>query len=130
MFFPPPSQTDRSTASLREPWSKRLVTWASRGHWRFAAVFTFVVFAAFSMLPVWTAWYFSPWEGNGELASFWTMLASVPRAASQVRVSELALEFYGPELVKLTVLLGVSIGAGRWLAGRSRAKAAPLDGPL
>jgi hypothetical protein len=89
--------------------------------WRFAVLFTLVVFSAFSLLPVWTASYFSSWEEVQVRASFWTMLASLPPAAEQVRARELVLG-YGPEVIKLVVLLGAGLGVGRWLAGRSRAR--------
>ena len=88
--------------------------------WRHAARFALVVFVVFSFLPVWTAWYFSSWEGNGELGSFWTMLASIPRAVERPGAGELVLDVYGPELVKLVVLVGVSLVIGRWWASRFR----------
>lgn len=94
------------------------MTRVSRQSWRYAALFTLVVFAVFSALPIWTAWYFSSWEGLGELASFWTMLASIPQAAEQVNTQKLILTFYGPEVVKLAVLLVMSLVRGRWWGGR------------
>jgi len=95
------------------------VTETTRRPWRFAFRFALIVFAVFSVLPVWTAWYFSSWEGLGVLASFWTMLISIPRAAEQVRASDMVFEFYGPEFVKLIGLVTVSLMVGRWLGGRA-----------
>ncbi len=94
------------------------MTKASQIAWRHAAWFALAVFALFSVLPVWSAWYFSPWEGLGVQTSFWTMLASIPRAAEQVNARELVFTYYRFEAVKLAVLIVVSLGLGRWLAGR------------
>ena len=91
--------------------------------WRYAALLTLIVFVVASSLPVWTAWYFGPWEGTGELASFWTMLASIPGAAEQVSARSLILKFYGYEAGKLVGLIAVSLAVGRWLGGRSRGQA-------
>jgi len=96
---------------------------SSRRRWGYAARFTLAVFAVFSILPIWTAWYFSSWEGLGVWASFWTMLASIPRSAEHLNFRELVLSFYGPEVVKLTVLVAVSLGVGRKLAGWSGRRA-------
>ena len=40
-----------------------------------------VVFGVGAALPVWTAWYFSPWEGNGRPAPLWEAVARVPATA-------------------------------------------------
>ncbi|WP_020474885.1 hypothetical protein [Zavarzinella formosa] len=121
MFFPPPPRTEHRAAESDDvPRSRWLAAWAGRRPWRFAIVFTVGVFAVFSFLPVWKAWYFSSWEGLGKPASFWTMLASVPRAAEQVDAWKLAADFYGSEWFKFGALLCASFVFGRVLAGRCK----------
>ena len=86
---------------------------------RFAGWFALAVFALFSVLPIWTAWYIGSWEATGKLTSFWAMLISFPPATEQGRAERL-VELYGPEAIQFAVLVGTSLGVGRLLAGRSK----------
>lgn len=91
-----------------------------RGPWRRTVRFALVAFAVLSLLPVWPAWYIGSWEANGEFASFWTMLASLPRAFEQVSASKLVLRYYGPDLIPPVALMGVVLLVGRWWTSRLR----------
>jgi hypothetical protein len=73
------------------------------------------LFAIVSVLPVWTAWYIGSWEATGERASFWTMLATVPRATQQTSAKTLFLDYYGPQVLQLAVILVVGCFVGRCL---------------
>lgn len=79
--------------------------------------FTLVTLAVFSLLPIWPAWYFSSWEGLEKPASFWTMLASVPRAIEHHSPATLLTRCYGPDVIPPAVLLCVCLFVGRRLAG-------------
>lgn len=98
----------------------------ARVRWRRAVRFALCVFVVLSFLPVWPAWYFGEWEATGDLASFWTMLASLPRALEQRSASRVLLKWYGPSLIAPAVVLGVSLFVGRWWAGRSQRTTVPL----
>jgi hypothetical protein len=118
MFFPPPPRQDHAPlAPGRAPRSWQLGEWAGRHRWRFAALFALCVFGVFSFLPAWRAIYIGDWEASGEPATFWAMLASVPRAA-QAFGPGWVLDHCWFEPVKLVALLAVGLGLGLWLGER------------
>ncbi len=87
--------------------------------WRYAIHFTLIAFTVCSVLPVWTAWYFSSWEVTGEASSFWTMALCISGATRQPDFRDLLVSFYGPEAVKLAALLLISLCLGWWIGSRS-----------
>jgi hypothetical protein len=90
------------------------VSEGARSPWRRAFRFALGAFVVLSFVPIWPAWYFGPWEGTGEPASFWTMLFSVPGALEHQRASKLVLVFYGPDLLLPVALLILSLVVGRF----------------
>lgn len=113
MFLPPPPRRDR------DPERARLRGWANLHPWRFAVVFAVLGVSVASVLPIWTAWSFSGWEGLGERASLWDMLAAMLRAAEQVGWRPMLLRYNGPQLIQLVVLVVLAPCIGRWIAGRA-----------
>ncbi len=91
----------------------------ARVRWRRAVRVALFVFVVLSVLPVWPAWYFGEREATGDLASFWTMLASLPRALEHCSASRVLLKWYGPSLIAPVAVLVISLFVGRWWAGRS-----------
>jgi hypothetical protein len=99
--------------------------------WSAAVLFALAVFSGCSFLKIWSAWYFSSDVGLRFPATFWTMLRAAPRVADEVGVRSLVVTYYGPEMVKLTALLGACLGVGRWVARRpgQRAKSDATPDP-
>ena len=119
MFFPVPPPNEP-----RPPWPPttptrfgRLRAWGRQHPWRFTAWFVVVVLGLASVMPVWTAWYFSPWEANGEPATFWEMIRSAWTAGDSWHMRPSITGFYWPEAVKLAVLVVLSAIIGRCYAG-------------
>jgi hypothetical protein len=99
-----------------------MLAWAGHHPWRFSAACAIALFAVSSVLPIWSAWYFNAWEGLAVHSTFWTMLASLPNAASQVSIEKLLTDFYGAQVVMLVVFLAVGAAVGRavaWWGGRA-----------
>jgi hypothetical protein len=86
--------------------------------WGVATLFTLAVFTSVSFSKFWSTWYFSSDVGLRFPATFWTMLKAFPRVADEVGVRSLVFNYYGPEMVKLTALLGLSLVVGRWVGRR------------
>ena len=99
--------------------------------WVFAIGFALAVFAAVSVLPVWTAYYIGGWEVTGKQATFWGMLWSIPDAAKVDFGRDFWIRCFGPQFVGMLSVLGVSfwIGLGiAWLRGRHN-PVSPEEGP-
>jgi hypothetical protein len=86
-----------------------------------AAGAAFAVFGVGAVLPIWTAWYFRPWEGLGRPAPLWEAVGRAPatwRAAGpngfwQSQGGNLLL-------LALLVLLAAGIGYGVYRASTGR----------
>lgn len=79
-----------------------------------------VAFGVGAVLPIWTAWYFSPWEGNGYSAPLWEAISRVPATRREApdqfwRLQETNLVL---GLALLMVAAGVGSGTYRVLARR------------
>ena len=115
--IPPPSDPENPEPSATSAWVSRVRAWGRRHPWRFTAWFVAAAFGLASVLPVWTAWYFSPWEANGDLATFWQMAHSAWTAGDSWHLRPPVGHYFWPEAVKLAVLVALSAPVGRWLAG-------------
>ena len=119
MYFPipPPNDPDQPRSSAASARFRRVRAWGRLHPWRFTAWSVVAMFGLASVLPVWTAWYFSPWEANGEPATFWQMVRSAWGAGDAWGMNPPIGHYFWPEGVKLAVVIGASAGIGRWLAG-------------
>jgi hypothetical protein len=75
------------------------------------------MFAISSVIPMWTAWYIGEWELLGEHGEFWDMIQSVPDAAQKLSAGKF-FYLYCNDGIRLALIVGVSLGVGRWLAAR------------
>jgi hypothetical protein len=116
--FPPPPLPDPRPPRTGPRWRDHVRAWANRGPWHYAATVTAGVFLVASVLPIWTAWYFSSWEANGYLATFWGALAALVVALILHPVGEV-ISFQGWNATLLGVLLVVSLGVGHRLGRRA-----------
>jgi hypothetical protein len=88
-----------------------------RRPWRFAALVAFIFFGAFSLLPVWQAAYIGEWETTSGSANFWTMAASLNRAALRFGINWVA-DHYWFEPIKTIVVFAASLAIGRAISSR------------
>jgi hypothetical protein len=65
-----------------------------------------------SLLPIWTAWHFTTWEGVGSRATFWKALSDFPDTVQNVGVSLKLWDLYREDLIQGVILLAVSTVTG------------------
>lgn len=79
------------------------------------------VFAAGAALPIWSAWYFSDWEGNGYQGPLWTAVGQMPATWRAVGPNKF-WDSQGTNLAlgAVLVLLAAGVGYRRYRAGICR----------
>jgi hypothetical protein len=92
-----------------------------------------VVIGVGAALPIWTAWYFSPWEGLGRPAPLWEAVGRVPATRREApnqfwRLQERNLVF---GLALVLVSAGVGWGTYRVMTRRGSSEEARdfVEGP-
>ena len=92
------------------------------------AVSMFCSFCFAACLPIWTAWYFSPWEGLGEQRPLWEAVKQIPVAFKNLDGEGLWLLFvnFGLNIVG-TIVCGICLAAFISFVKRAQAKVKPSD---
>src|SRR5262249_45727503 len=82
-----------------------------------------------SLLPIWTAWHFTPWEGLGEFVTLWRALGAFPDTVQNVGITQQLCDLYRSDLIQGLILHAISAGAGLILLRRlSRRSGSQQDG--
>lgn len=92
-----------------------------------------VVFGAGAALPIWTAWYFSSWEGIGHSGPLWTAIGQVPATHREEPNQFWRLQETNVVLGVALILVATAVGWGtyRTLARRGLSQVARdfVEGP-
>lgn len=65
-----------------------------------------------SLLPIWGAWHFSPWEGVGTHGTLWRALSQFPSNVRDAGPYPGLLKLHESNLVQGMIFLAVAAGAG------------------
>src|SRR5215212_10126558 len=98
--------------------------------WFAALLWAVAAFVVTSFLPLWTEWWVGDWEANGDRATFWEMIWSIPRVLPQTSPGAFWSDFYGPQFCRMVTIWGVTYWFSFAVIWWRRGRTPPTNRPM